>query len=84
MLFNDFRDPHRPQAKAPPAENDRVLFKGGNAGLGSVWVSQRAQREAVICCVASLEKGWPFPAERAVQPTASRHAENVKQYEILR
>jgi len=51
--------------------------------LGHLWASLRARREAVICCVAFLEKGMPFPARRALQLTFSRYAENVKQYKTL-
>ncbi len=68
------------QDKAQAAVNG---CKGCNAGLSHLWVSLRAQREAVIRGVAFLEKGTPFPAERALRLTASRHAENIKQYETL-
>ncbi|MCW8828603.1 MAG: hypothetical protein OQK94_06065, partial [Gammaproteobacteria bacterium] len=60
-----------------------ALFKGCNAGLGHLRASLRARREAVICGVALIGKGTPFPAQRALQLTASRHAENVNQYETL-
>ena len=71
------------QDKAQPAVNGCSLNKGCNAGLGHLWASLRARREAVICGGAPLEKGAPFPARRALQLTASCHAENVKQYRTL-
>jgi len=67
------------QDKAQSAVNGYSLNKGCNAVLGHLWASLRARREAVTCGVAFLEKGRPFPAERALQPTASRRAEDVKQ-----
>ena len=45
--------------------------------LSHLWVSLRARREAVICCVASLGKDEPFPARCALHPTASQLAEHV-------
>ncbi len=71
------------QDKAQSAVNGCSLNKDCNVVLGHLWTSLRARREAVICGVAFLEKGMPFPAERALQLTASRHAENVKQYGVL-
>ena len=71
------------QDKAQTAVNGCSLNKGWNAGLSYLWASLRARREAVICGVAFLEKGMPFPAERALQLTASRRAEIIKQYETL-
>jgi hypothetical protein len=55
------------QDKAQPAVNGYSLNKGCNAVLGHLWASLRARREAVICGVASLVKGKPFPARRALQ-----------------
>ena len=77
------------QDKAQSAVNGGSINKGCNAVLNHLWASLRARREAVIprghaiCGVALLEKGQPFPAERALQLTASRHAEIVKQYRTL-
>ncbi len=71
------------QYKAQSAVNGCSLSKGGNAVLSHLWASLRARRDAVTCGVAFLEKGMPFPAERALQLTASRRAENVKQYRTL-
>jgi len=63
------------QEKAQPAVNGYSLNKGCNAVLGHLWASLRARREAVICGVASLGKGTPLPARRALQLTASRLAD---------
>ena len=71
------------QDKAQSAVNGRSLDKGCNAVLSHLWVSLRARREAVICGVTLLGKDAPLPAERALQLTASRRAENVKQYRTL-
>lgn len=71
------------QDKAQSAVNGCSLNKNWNAVLSHLRVSLRARREAAIYGVAFLEKGIPFPAERAWQLTASRHAENVKQYRTL-
>ena len=65
------------QDKAQYAVNGCSLNKGCNAVLSHLWVSLRARREAVICGVAALGKGAPFPARRALQLTASRHAEST-------
>ena len=62
------------QVKAQPAINGRPLNKGCNAGLSLLWVSLRARREGIICCVPSLVKGVPFPARRALQLIPSRLA----------
>ena len=56
------------QDKAQPAVNGYSLNKGCNAVLGYLWASLRARRAAVICGVASLVKGTPFPARRALHP----------------
>jgi len=61
--------------KAQHAVNGRPLSKGWNAGLCHLRASLRAQRETVICGVASLEKGMPFPARPVLQLTASRYAD---------
>jgi len=63
------------QDKAQFAVNGYSLNKGCNAGLSHLWVSLRARREAIICGVASLGKDMPFPAKRALQIMASRHAD---------
>jgi len=68
------------QGKAQPAVNGYSLNKGCNAELGHLWASLRARREAVICGVASLVKGGPFPARRALQLTASRLADMCTLY----
>ena len=68
------------QDKAQFAVNGCSLNKGCNAGLGHLWASLRAWREAVICCVASLGKGMPFPVRRALQLTASCHADMYTLY----
>ena len=59
------------QDKAQSAVNAYSLNKGCNAVLGHLWASLRARSEAVIYGVASLVKGTPFPARRALQLTAS-------------
>ena len=63
------------QDKAQFAVNGCSINKGCNAGLGHLRISLRARREAIICGVASLEKDMPFPARRALQLMASRHAD---------
>jgi len=65
------------QDKAQSAENGSVLFKGCNAVLDHPGVSLRASREAVVRGVAPLGKDMPFPARRALRPTASRLAELI-------
>ncbi len=69
-----------PQDKAQSAVNGPSLNKDCNVGLGHLRASLRARREAVICGVASLEKGTPFPTRRALQLTASRHADMYPLY----
>ena len=54
--------------KAQSAVNGCSLNLGCNAELGHLGVSLRARREAIICGVASLVKGLPFPARRALHP----------------
>jgi hypothetical protein len=63
------------QDKAQLAVNGYSLNKSCNAVLSHLGASLRAWREIVICGVASLEKGTPFPARCALQLTASRHAD---------
>jgi hypothetical protein len=63
------------QDKAQPAVNGCSLNKGCNAVLGHLWASLRARREAIISGVASLAKGTPFPARRALLLAASRFAD---------
>ena len=63
------------QDKAQSVVNGCSLNKGCNAGLSHLWASLRARREAFICGVAPLGKDMPFPARRALQLTASRHAD---------
>jgi hypothetical protein len=69
-----------PQDKAQSAVNGPALNKDCNAGLRHFRASLRARREAVICGVASLVKGAPFPAKRALQLTASRRADMCHLY----
>ena len=77
------------QDKAQPAVNGYPLNKGCNAVLGYLRASLRARRAAVICGVASLVKGMPFPARRALHPkgtsfgaqlTAARRADTYTLY----
>ena len=69
------------QDKAQSAVNGYSLNKGCNAVLGHLWASLRARREAVICLVAPVGKDQPFPARRALQLTASRHAGSAINYD---
>jgi len=71
------------QDKAQFVVNGCSLNKDCNAVLSHLWVSLRAQREPVICGVAPLGKDQPFPARRALQLTASRHAENAINYDAV-
>ena len=71
------------QDKAHSEVKGCSLNKGCNAVLNHLWASLRARRVAVIRGVALLEKDMPFPAERVLQLTASRHAEIVKQFRTL-
>ena len=63
------------QDKAQSAVNGYSLNKGCNAVLAHLWTSLRARREAAISGVASLVKGMPFPARRALLLTAARLAD---------
>jgi len=71
------------QNKTRFAVNGHSLNKNCNAVMDHLWVSLRARREAVICGVAPLGKDRPFPAKRALQLTASRHAENTISYDAV-
>ena len=71
------------QDKAQFAVNGYSLNKDCNAELSHLWASLRARREAVICAVAPLGKDQPFPARRALQLTASRHAESAINYDAV-
>ena len=68
------------QDKAEFAVNGCSINKSCNAGLGHLWVSLRARREAIICGVAPLEKDMPFPARCALQLMTSRHADMCHLY----
>jgi len=72
------------QDKAQFAVNGCSINKDCNAVLSHLWVSLRARREAVICCVVSLGKDEPFPARHALQLTASRRAESTIKYDAVR
>jgi hypothetical protein len=74
------RVPRMPQDKAKSAVYGPSLDKGCNAGLEHLWASLRARREAVIRGVASLVKGVPFTAIRALQITAYRRADMCHLY----
>lgn len=69
------------QDKAQLAVNGCSLSKSCNAVLSHLGASLRAWRVAVICGVASLEKGMPFSTRRALQLTASRHADMYHLYD---
>ncbi len=70
------------QDKAQFAVNGYSRNKDCNAVLSHLCASLRARREAVICAVASLGKDQPFPARRALQLSASRHADSYHLYVI--
>ena len=72
-----FRGPQMIQDKAQFAVNGYSLDKSCNDVLNHLRVSLRARREAVICGVAPLGNDQPFPARRALQLTAFRHAESA-------
>ena len=63
------------QDKAQFAVNGCSIDKDCNVVLAHLVASLRARREAIICAVAPLVKDTPFTARRALQLTASRHAE---------
>ena len=75
--IDGFRATQMIQDMAQFAENGRFLFKDCNAVLNHLGGSLRASREAVARCVPLLGKGLPFPARRALRPTASRLAEPI-------
>ena len=72
-----FRASQMTQDKTQPAGNGAALSEGCNAVLGHLACSLRASREAVVRGVASLAKGEPLPAERALRTPASRLAELI-------
>ncbi|RDH88715.1 MAG: hypothetical protein DIZ77_16915 [endosymbiont of Seepiophila jonesi] len=53
------------------------LIKDGNAAWAHLGDSLRAGLEGIIHGVASLEKGTPFPARRALWLIPSRPAESI-------
>jgi len=65
------------QDKAQFAVKGYSLNKDCNAVLSHLWACLRARREAAIRGVAPLGKDQPFPARRALQLTAARHAEGA-------
>jgi len=65
------------QDKAQSAVNGCSIDKDCNTVLDHWRASLRARPEAVICGVALLEKDKPFPANRALQLTASGHADRA-------
>jgi len=65
------------QDKAQFAVDGCSLNKDGNTVLRHSWASLRAQREGITCFVAPLGKDQAFPARRALQLTASGHAESA-------
>jgi len=71
------------QDKAQSAVNGCSINKDCKAVLGHLCPSLRARRETVICLVAPVGKDQPFPARRALQLTASRHAESAINYDAV-
>lgn len=71
------------QGKAQFEANGYSIGKDCNAALVHLGASLRARREAVICVVAPLVKDTPFTARRALQLTASRHAEIYVLFDTL-
>ena len=71
------------QGKAQFAANGYSIGKDCNAALVHLGTSLRARREAVICVVTPLVKDTPFTARRALQLTASRHAEIYVLFDTL-
>ena len=63
------------QDKAQSAVNGYSLNKGCNAVVAHLRASLRARQAAVIGGVASLGKGTPFPARRALLLTAAHLAD---------
>ena len=71
------------QDKAQFAVNGCSIDQDCNAVLAHLVASLRARREAVICGVAPFVKDMPFTARRALQLTASRHAEIYVLFDTL-
>jgi hypothetical protein len=71
------------QDKAQFVANGCSIGKDCNAVLAHLVASLRARREAVICIVAPFVKDTPFTARRALQLTASRHAEIYVLFDTL-
>ena len=65
------------QGKALFAEKGCSHVKDSNAALNRLVNSLRASREGGVCGVASLGKGSPLPARRALRLTPSRLAEPI-------
>jgi hypothetical protein len=63
--------------KAPSADNGSPLIKDDNAAWAYLEGSLRAGMEGVVHGIASLEKGKPFPAIRALYLTPFRPAEPI-------
>ena len=63
------------QYKAQFAANGCSIGKECNAELAHLGASLWARRQALSCVVAPLVKDQPFTARRALQLTASLHAE---------
>jgi hypothetical protein len=68
------------QDKGQSAVNGRSLNQRCNTVLSHLRASRPACRETVICGVASLGKGRPFPARRALPLTVSRHGDMYTLY----
>lgn len=75
--INMFRVNQTIQDKARFENNGQVLIENSNAVLDRLVCSLRANREAVVCGVTPFGKDQPFPARRALHPTASRFAERA-------
>ena len=71
------------QDKAQFAANGYSIGKDCNTVLAHLVASLRARREAIICFVAPFVKDAPFTARRALQLTASRHAEIYVLFDTL-
>jgi len=71
------------QDKAQSAVNGGSIRKDCNAALAHLVTSLRARREATICVVAPFVKDTPFTAGRALQLTASHHAEIYVLFDTL-
>ncbi len=73
----DSEPPQCVHARRRPQTMGLALIKGGNAAWAHLEGSLRAGLEGVIHGVASVEKGKPFPAGRALCLTPSRPAEPI-------